>query len=90
METVKVKITAPVTSDRYGEMTPGGIVATDPAYARHLVVDLGAAEYVEQAAPESWGHAPAGKGEAINASPREEPAVSVKKTRKAKIGGPDE
>lgn len=46
MEQVQVKIKGTVTTARYGSLTAGAILRTDAAFAKHLVEDCGAAEYV--------------------------------------------
>lgn len=48
---VKVRIKGTVITDRYGAMGTGDILATDEAYAKHLVVDCMAAEYVVDEKP---------------------------------------
>lgn len=47
MESVKVNITAEVSTDRYGAMHPGDVCVTDDGYARFLVNELKAAEYAD-------------------------------------------
>lgn len=47
MESVKVKIKGSVISARFGVLQSGAIVQTDREYARHLVVDCGAGEYLD-------------------------------------------
>lgn len=46
MELVTVKIRGTVVSARYGTLASGDLLRTDADYARHLVDDCGAAEYV--------------------------------------------
>lgn len=53
MESVKVRIKGSVVTNRFGALSTGDVIATDEAYAKHLV-DAGAAEYerrAEQPAP---------------------------------------
>lgn len=51
MESVKVRLTAQVTTARFGEQMPGTIMVTDSEHARYLVHDLGAAEYMDKKLP---------------------------------------
>lgn len=43
---VQVKITGMVITQRYGSLNAGYILRTDAKFAKHLVEDCGAAEYV--------------------------------------------
>lgn len=45
MELVKVKIIKTVITARYGSLSPGDILNTDLAFAKHLVDDCGAAKF---------------------------------------------
>jgi len=45
MEIVEVKIKGIVMTAKYGTLSNGDILRTDPAFARHLVEDCQAAEY---------------------------------------------
>jgi hypothetical protein len=45
-EQVQVEITGLVSTSRYGNLTPGTILRTDPDFAKHLVEEAGAAKYV--------------------------------------------
>lgn len=45
-ELVQVKIKGIVTTSKYGTLTSGDILRTDAAFAKHLVDECGAAEYV--------------------------------------------
>ncbi len=44
---VAVKIRGIVATQQYGELGDGDVLYTDAAFARHLVEDCAAAEYVE-------------------------------------------
>lgn len=46
MEIVEVKIKSTVVTVRYGSLSSGDILRTDAAFAKHLVEDCGAADYV--------------------------------------------
>lgn len=48
MELVQIKIRATVITSRYGALGPGDILRTDAAYAKHLIEECAAAEYVDQ------------------------------------------
>lgn len=47
---VAVKIRGIVATQQYGELGDGDVLYTDAAFARHLVEDCAAAEYVESQA----------------------------------------
>lgn len=49
MNLVQLRIKRTIDTSRYGAMSSGDILRTDAAYARHLVEDLGAAEYAKTA-----------------------------------------
>lgn len=49
MDSVKVKIKGSVVTSKYGSLSDGDIVSTDAEYARHLVEDCKAGEYVDVA-----------------------------------------
>lgn len=53
MELVKVKIIKTVITARYGALSPGDILNTDVAFAKHLVDDCGAARFEAGIAAES-------------------------------------
>ena len=46
MEIVQVEITGLVMTNRYGTLNSGDVLRTDPAFAKHLVEDCGAAKYI--------------------------------------------
>lgn len=46
MEQVQVKITGMVITQRYGALSNGYILRTDAAFAKHLVEECHAAEYI--------------------------------------------
>ncbi|WP_041742289.1 hypothetical protein [Collimonas fungivorans] len=46
MDLVQLKIIGLVITHRYGTLSSGDILRTDAAYAKHLVEDCGAAEYI--------------------------------------------
>lgn len=47
MELVRVKITNTVITSRYGALSPGDMLNTDLAFAKHLVDDCKAAKFVD-------------------------------------------
>lgn len=49
MDNVEVKIKSMVITSRYGTLQSGALLRTDAAFARHLVHECNAAEYVGQA-----------------------------------------
>lgn len=49
MELVRVKITGLVITNRYGTLSAGDILRTDAAFAKHLVEDCRAAEFIQDA-----------------------------------------
>ena len=52
MEIVQVRITGLISTTRYGNLSTGDMLRTDAAFARHLVEDCAAAEYItHQALP---------------------------------------
>lgn len=59
MDTVQVKITGQAITSRYGTLNTGDILRTDAAFAKHLVEDCGAAEYLPKAevSPDSQANA---------------------------------
>ena len=73
MEFVEVKILCQVVTSMHGTLNQGAILRTDAAFAKHLVDDCGAAEYVQAkkardlAAPKSPRKAAAVK--AVSATP---------------------
>lgn len=52
MDNVEVKIKGMVITSRYGTLQSGTLLRTDAAFARHLVHECNAAEYVGQAPAE--------------------------------------
>jgi hypothetical protein len=48
MELVTVKIKGSVITSRYGALSTGDLLRTDAAFAKHLVEDCAAADYVNQ------------------------------------------
>lgn len=46
-ELVQVKIKGTVVTSRYGALSTGDLLRTDAAFAKHLVEECGAAEYVK-------------------------------------------
>lgn len=48
MKQVKVKIRGIVATQRYGTLETGDILTTDEAFAKHLVEECGAGEYVAE------------------------------------------
>ena len=57
MDLVKVKIKGTVMTSQYGTLSDGSILATDAAFAKHLVEDCGAAEYLTAAKTEQKAYA---------------------------------
>lgn len=55
MELVQVRIRGIVSTGPYGTLQTGDVLRTDAAFARHLVEDCAAAEYVQtpQEAPQA-------------------------------------
>ena len=51
MKVVAVKIRGIVSCQQYGELGDGDVFYTDAAFARHLVEDCAAAEYVTTPEP---------------------------------------
>ena len=51
MELVEVKIKTMVITSRYGTLDMGDILRTDAAYAKHLIEECHAAEYVTAPKP---------------------------------------
>jgi hypothetical protein len=51
MELVTIKIKGLVVTSRYGALQSGDLLRTDAAFARHLVEDCAAAEYVTAPTP---------------------------------------
>lgn len=49
MELIEVKITGQISTSRYGTLSTGDILRTDAAFAKHLVTECNAAEYVQSA-----------------------------------------
>lgn len=47
MELIRLKITATVITARYGALSPGDMLNTDLAFAKHLVDDCKAAKFVD-------------------------------------------
>ena len=47
MNLVEIQITATVVTARYGTLSHGDLLRTDAAFARHLVEDCAAAEYIQ-------------------------------------------
>lgn len=74
MEQVQVKIKGTVTTSRYGSLSEGAILRTDAEFAKHLVEDCGAAEYVCN----SGGHA----AKPVAESPAATPAANRKRLKK--------
>jgi hypothetical protein len=52
MELVTVKIKGLVNTSRYGALSTGDLLRTDPEFAKHLVEECGAGEYVTGKAAE--------------------------------------
>ena len=50
-EQVKIKITGQAITARYGTLSTGDLLTTDAAFAKHLVDECGAAEYVAAPKP---------------------------------------
>lgn len=48
MELVTIRIKGLCNTSRYGALSSGDLLRTDAAFARHLVEDIAAAEYVKQ------------------------------------------
>lgn len=48
---VEIRITALVITAQYGTLSSGTILRTNAAFARHLIEDCRAAEYLDQARP---------------------------------------
>ena len=46
MDLIQVRITGLISTTRYGNLQPGDLLRTDAAFARHLVEDCAAAEYI--------------------------------------------
>ena len=55
MELVTVRIKGLVATNRYGTLSIGDLLRTDAAFARHLVEDCAAAEYVTTRLPPAPG-----------------------------------
>jgi len=51
MDLVQIKITGMVITHRYGTLSAGDLLRTDAAFAKHLVEDCAAAEYIARPAP---------------------------------------
>lgn len=47
MDLVQVKIIGQAITSRYGTLNTGDILRTDAAFAKHLVEDCAAAEYID-------------------------------------------
>lgn len=71
MELTHLRITRTVVTPRYGSMAPGDLLRTDAAFARHLVEDCAAAQYIHHAA----NHTPAAQ---------DPPQAPARKPRKPK------
>jgi len=76
MSIVRVKIKGIVVTPQYGTLSPGDELRTNPEFARHLVEDCNAAEYID-AAPDDQPATPAD----------ETPVAVATKKIKAKKGG---
>lgn len=78
---VEVKITGLAITARYGTLSTGTILRTDAAFARHLVEECQAAEYVQPAeAPVTARPAPQAttrKKKAATAAPEETQKVAA-------------
>ncbi len=59
MDLVRVKIKGIVVTPQYGTLSPGDELRTDPTFARHLVEDCNAAEYLDASPAASTDKAPA-------------------------------
>jgi len=59
MELVQVRITSTVITQHYGTIMPGTILRTSAAYAKHLVEDASAAQYITAPAATEASPAPA-------------------------------
>lgn len=96
MELVRVRIKGSVVSERYGALKSGDIVTTDAAYAKHLVHDCGAGEYMDAdrkiKAPESDGYIGVGLASKDDAADKEviEKTHHKKARGKEKAGESDE
>ena len=88
MEQVQVEITGLISTSRYGNMSPGTILRTDAAFAKHLVEEAGAAKYVQVKSVPAVDETPVAETEtppAVDETPvaeTETPVVVVKKTAK--------
>ena len=71
MQLTQLRITRTVVTSRYGALAPGDLLRTDAAFARHLVEDCAAAQYIHHAT----NHAPAAQ---------EPPQAPARKPRKPK------
>ena len=59
MSIVRVKIKGIVVTPQYGTLSPGDELRTNPEFARHLVEDCNAAEYIDASPAASTDKAPA-------------------------------
>jgi hypothetical protein len=77
-ELVQVRIKGIVTTSRYGTLSSGDTLRTDAAFAKHLVEDCSAAEYVAEKATVTAKNAEKPKSKAAKktvAEPAVEPVV---------------
>lgn len=100
-EQVKVKITGQAITARYGTLSTGDLLTTDAAFAKHLVDDCGAAEYVASPkAPTTAGKGEAGKKSsskkggaqesmAVPKSPESTGQVDMSKSDDSAVDSPD-
>lgn len=58
MDLIQVRITGLISTTRYGNLQPGDLLRTDAAFARHLVEDCAAAEYITVTASATTPPAP--------------------------------
>jgi hypothetical protein len=91
MEQVQVKITGMVMTHRYGTLSTGDILRTDAAYAKHLVEDCSAAEYITApAVTVNTEKAPKTRAKKAPAEPvAAAPAVEATEESPAEITQPD-
>jgi len=52
-EQVRVRITRMAMTAQYGTLNAGTVLHTSPEFAKHLVEDCDAAEYIQTPAPET-------------------------------------
>lgn len=79
---VRIRMTKLVISPVYGNCAPGSIVACGEAFARHVVEDLGAAEYLAAPVAPAVVEAPASAAAAPSVPSADEPAAPKRRGRK--------